>query len=416
MINSLIADYNNLVLQRMKAVHNSNDQNSSTAQLDKELKELKTNILFSVASAKKGVQISLNDIVAKDNQFKSKVKNLPSQIRESRSIERQQKTKETLYLFLLQKQEELAVSLASETLPVKTIDRANASSIPVSPRRGIIMLLSLIIGGLIPIIYLYLKDLFNNKLENKEELKKKVSAPLLGFISQYSGAEKVVVRENSFSAVAEQFRLVRANLQFLLGAKKQSSVILVTSSISGEGKSFFAINLAMSLVLTKKKTILLDLDIRNPQLSNYLDIHNKSGISIFLSDESSKVTDIIYKSSTTNGLDIIPCGPIPPNPSELLMSERLELLFEELKKSYDYIIVDSAPVGIVSDTFIINKNVDVSVFVVREKYTPKDILPAVSELYEQKKLNNLSLVLNGIDERNANNYGKYYKAYNRRGK
>ncbi|MDR2854272.1 MAG: polysaccharide biosynthesis tyrosine autokinase [Prevotellaceae bacterium] len=409
-LNALIKEYNDILLQQMKLPRAANDKNSATSQYDQQLKLLRSNILSSVSGVKKGIQISLNEVAAKDNQFKSKIQNVPTQTREIRVLSRQQDIKETLYLFLLQKQEEMELSLASTLPAAKSLDYANTSPIPVSPRVMFLMLVALIAGMSFPMMFLYLKELFYNKVQDKDELKKKVPAPLLGSINQCAGTEKLVVRENARSAIAEQFRLLRANLQFLLGAKeKQSTVLCVTSTTAGEGKTFVAINTAMALALTKKKTVLLDLDIRNPKLSHYLNIPNANGVSSFLAAENRKIEDSIYRTPSTGELDIIPCGTVPSNPAELLTSEQLDTLFEQLRKKYDYIVVDTAPVGIVADALVINKNADVNIYVVRAKYTSKDALTAVKELYESKKLNNLALVLNGADERNTRGYEKYYK-------
>ncbi|MCL1868442.1 MAG: polysaccharide biosynthesis tyrosine autokinase [Paludibacter sp.] len=411
-LNLMIKNYNDIALERMKLVRSTNENNPAVISKNQELQALKNNILASIASTKKGVEISLNDVISKDNLFKSKIKNVPTQERQYREIERQQRIKETLYMFLLEKQEEMVLSLASTTPSAKTLDKAAPSAVPIAPRRIVILFVALIIGALIPILILYIQNLLNNKLTGKDELKKALDIPLLGTIANTEKTENVVVCANVISPIAEQFRLVRTNLQFIFMGKPTPNVILVTSSISGEGKSFCAINLAMSLALTKKKTILLGMDIRNPKLNEYLEIGQKVvGISTFLSDETCKLDDITYCPKATPELHVIPCGTVPPNPAELLMSERTTELFEKLKQQYDYIIVDSAPVEIVSDTFILNKNIDITVYVVRSKCTPKDMLGNIRELYENKKLNNMALLLNGGTDADSHNYGKYYKTH-----
>jgi capsular exopolysaccharide synthesis family protein len=411
-LNLMIKNYNDLALDRMRLVRSTNENNPAVIAKNQELQALKNNILASIASTKKGIEISLNDVISKDNLFKAKIKNVPTQERQYREIERQQKIKETLYMFLLEKQEEMELSLASTTPSAKTLDKAAPLAAPVAPRKMIILLVALMIGALIPVLILYIQNLLNNKLTGKDELKKSLDIPLLGTVANTPKTENVVVRANVISPIAEQFRLARTNLQFILMGKPTPNVILVTSSVSGEGKSFCAINLAMSLALTKKRTILLGMDIRNPKLNEYLEIgHKVNGLSNFLSDEICKIEDITYCPKCTPELHVIPCGTVPPNPAELLMSERTTELFEQLRRQYDYIIVDSAPVGIVSDTFIINKNVDITVYVVRNKYTPKDMLGNIAELYETKKLNNMALLLNGDTDLDSYNYGKYYKTH-----
>ena len=411
-LNLMIKNYNDVALERMKLVRSTNENNPAVISKNMELQALRSNILSSIASTKKGIEISLNDVVAKDNLFKSKIKNVPTQARQYREIARQQKIKETLYLFLLEKQEEMALSLASTVPSAKTLDKASPSAAPVAPRRMVILFIALIIGAIIPIIILYIQNLLNNKLTGKDELKKALNIPLLGSIAEHQKTDNVVVRANEISPIAEQFRLIRTNLQFILMGKPTPNVILVTSSVSGEGKSFCAINLAMSLVLTKKKTILLGMDIRNPKLNEYLDLGQKiTGLTTFLADETCKIDNITYCPKNAPELHVIPCGTVPPNPAELLMSERTNELFETLKENYDYIVVDSAPVGVVSDTFIINKFIDMTVYVLRTKYTPKATLDNVRELYESKKLNNMALMLNGDTQLDVYNYGKYYKQH-----
>lgn len=409
-LNLFIKEYNDVALERMKLLGSTKENNPAITDKNQKLQALKANILSSIETTKKGIEISLNDVVSKDNLFKSKIKNIPTQARQYREIERQQKIKETLYLFLLEKQEEMELSLASTVPSAKTLDKAVASSSPVSPRRLIILFVALIIGALIPILILYIQNLLNNKLTGKDELKKALKIPFLGGIAQTQKTENIVVHANEVSPIAEQFRLVRTNLQFILMNKPTPNVILLTSSISGEGKSFCAINLAMSLALTKKKTVLLGMDIRNPKLNEYLQIgQHVNGLSLFLSDDSCTLDDITYCPKHTPELNVIPCGAIPPNPAELLMGERTAKFFEQLRQKYDYIIVDSAPVGIVSDTFIINEYVDMTVFVVRTKYTQKDMLANIREMYESNKLNNMALLLNGDTNADSYNYGKYYK-------
>lgn len=409
-LNLFIKEYNDIALERMRLLRTTKENNPTIIAQNQKLQALKGNILSSIANTKKGIEISLNDVIIKDNLYKSKIKNIPTQARQYRGIERQQKIKETLYLFLLEKQEEMELSLASTVPSAKTLDKAAPLSSPIAPRRLVILFVALMIGALIPIIILYIQNLLNNKLTSKDELKKTLNIPFLGSIAQTQKAENIVVQANEITPIAEHFRLIRTNLQFILMSKPTPNVILVTSSISGEGKSFCAINLAMSLALTKKKTVLLGMDIRNPKLNEYLQIGQRlTGLSSFLSDESCKLEDITYCPKLTPEMHVIPCGTIPPNPAELLIGERTGKLFEQLRQQYDYIIIDSAPVGIVSDTFLINKYVDITVFVVRTKYTPKDTLANVREIYESKKLNNMALLLNSDTKADAYNYGKYYK-------
>jgi capsular exopolysaccharide synthesis family protein len=410
-LQKLIQEYNTALINRIRMLRTTNERNPIILQTEQELTIIRENILASIASSKEGIAISLREVVLKDNQFEEKLKNIPTQEREFVEIKRQQKIKEELFLFLLQKQEETALTLASAAPSAKTIDPANASTTPVSPKQSILLLVGLVIGIMIPVVIIYLLDFFNNKIENKNELKA-VKVPFLGSIAQVTGSDnRVVVREGVTSPVAEMFRLIRTNLRFMLGSK-ENSVILVTSSISGEGKSFVTLNLALSFALMKKKTIVVGLDIRSPKLAEYLEVpreKREKGSTLYLADETVNLDSIIQPSPFSPFLTIVPAGPIPPNPSELLMLPRLEQLFEELKKEYDYIIVDSAPVAIVSDTYLLNRITDATIYVVRENYTPKDLLPFVNEVYEKQRLNNIAMVLNGSKEKASYGYGSYLK-------
>jgi capsular exopolysaccharide synthesis family protein len=214
----------------------------------------------------------------------------------------------------------------------------------------------------------------------------------------------VVVREGKTTPIVEMFRMIRTNLQFMIGGTK-SPVILVTSSVGGEGKSFTAINLASSFALFNKKVVLIGLDIRKPILGDYMHIEKNKGVSLYLSDPNYKLNDIIISSGIHSSLKVIPAGPVPPNPAELLMSNRLEELISELKKEFDYIIIDSAPVGVVSDTFLINRVVDLSIYVSRQNYTPKDMIETINDIHNNQRLTNMGLVLNGVEEMAG--YGYY---------
>lgn len=408
---NLVKDYNELVLERMKLIRTTNGSNPVITQLNQQLDVLRKNVLMSIGNMKQTIKISLNDAIAKENSFKSKIREIPTQERQYMEIKRQQEIKEELFLFLLQKQEETALTLASTTPSAKTLDKAYASPIPVSPKKSMILLFALIIGAILPIIVIYIIDIFDNKINDRAELKKILLAPYLGSIGLYKGTGKIVIEDKITTPVAEMFRQVRSNLQFMLSGNKEASVILVTSTISGEGKSFVSINLAASLALTKKKTVLVGLDIRSPKLRIYLDIPYQNGLTIYLSDDKCELDEITYKLNGNIDLDVIPTGPIPPNPSELLMSDRLGVLFEQLREKYDYIIVDSAPVGIISDTYTVNKYVDTTVFVVREKYTSKEVIDNLNEIYETKRLNNVAVVYNGTEDlAYGYGYGNYFKS------
>jgi len=399
-----ISNYNAALLERMKLMRTTNDQNPVLTQIDQQIKAIRSTIIASVTSVKDGLNIAKRDLLGKESQFNSKINQVPTQERKYIAIKRQQEIKQNLYLFLLQKREENALTLASAIPNAKTIDAAYSSVAPSSPKMMILFAVILLIALFIPIGIIYVMDMMNNKITNKKELLKLVKAPYLGSIGINKDSDRVVVREGRITPIVEMFRMIRTNLQFMIGGTK-SPVILITSSIGGEGKSFTAINLAMSFALLNKKVILIGLDIRKPMLGDYMHLAKTKGVSLYLSDPNYKISDITIPSGIHPSLHVIPAGPIPPNPAELIMSNRLEDLITELKKEYDYIIIDSAPVAVVSDTYLINRIVDLSIYVTRQNYTPKDVTEMINDIHDNSKLNNIGLILNGVDD--ISGYGYY---------
>ncbi len=416
----VIQTYNLAVLERMKLVRSSNKINPALVDLEEQINAMRANILSTLNSVKGGLNISRNDVLQKEGEFKSRIKAVPTQERQFLEIKRQQEITQNLYVFLYQKRIENALKLASTASAARTIDKAYASLIPVAPKKAIVLLVGLILGLLIPFLIIYLRDLINNKIEDPKEFKKVIKAPYLGNVCISRETERVVVQEGKVTPIVEMFRLIRTNLQFMTASKK-SPAILVTSTISGEGKSFISINIAMSFALMKKKVVLVGMDIRNPMLGEYLHIPKTLGLTVYLSDNSYAVKDILVPSGFHKYLDVIPAGPIPPNPSELLLSTRLEELIAQLKQSYDYIIIDSAPIGIVSDTYLLNRIVDNSVFVARQDYSSQDSIHLINEIYNENKLTDMGVVLNGTSATANYGYGygygygtNYQKKQNRR--
>lgn len=403
----MVYEYNEAVMMRIKLERTSLPTNPSLQMSKQQIDALRASILESVASMKQSLQITRSGLKKKDELYFSKIENIPTYEREFTEIVRQQKLKNALYMFLMEKREENAMTLASAVPSAKILDQPNASILPVSPKRMIILGFALIFGLALPFFVLHIYDLINNKITDKRELLKLIDAPYLGSIMNVKDQEKIQVREGVTTPIVELFRLIRTNLQFMVGAKK-SPVILVTSSIGGEGKSFISINLAMTFALVHKKVVLVGLDIRKPMLTEYMHIAKNSGVSMYLADESYKVSDVLLPSGIHPSLFVVPAGPVPPNPGELLMSERLDQLFVELKKEFDIIIVDSAPIGKVSDTYLLNRVVDNTVYISRQEYTPRDVTELINDIYENKKLNNMGVVLNGVNHSSSSGYGYGY--------
>jgi capsular exopolysaccharide synthesis family protein len=406
-LNALLPHYNENILMKIKLERTALPDNPTLTITKIRIDEYRKNILNTINSVRQSLKITLNGIKEKDDVFVSKIKGIPTNEREFHEINRQQYLKHSLYMFLMQKKEENAMTLASAVPTAKILSKPTSSILPSSPKSIVILGLAFVFGLAFPIFLIHILDLINNKISDKRELIKLVDAPYLGSIMTVKDDDKIQVREGVTTPIVELFRLIRTNLQFMLSGKK-SPVILVTSSIGGEGKSFTSINLAMSFALMQQKVVLVGLDIRKPMLGEYLHISKSKGVSLYLSDKNYKLSDVILPSGFHPSLSVIPAGPIPPNPGELLMSERLDEMFAELKKEFDYIIVDSAPIGKVSDTYLLNRIVDNTVYVTRQNFTPREVTELINDIYEHKKLKNIGVVLNGVSHSASSGYGYGY--------
>jgi capsular exopolysaccharide synthesis family protein len=340
----------------------------------------------------------------------SKIKAIPRQEREYVEIRRQQEIKATLYSFLLQKREETGLSLASTTPKAKIIDDPMPGLLPVSPQKKLFLLIFLCLGIGIPFVYLYLRKLLKTEINSSEELKALSEVEIIGEICKNTAGEKIVVQSGKTNPSIELFRLLRTNLLFLLSSPDKK-VILLTSNISGEGKTYISLNLATSLALLDKKVLLVGLDIRNPQIENYLGAASTVGITNYISDTGIKTSAIIQRTDIHPNLDVIYAGPVPPNPNELLMNSRLDDLFLELRNIYDYIILDTAPIGLVSDTFLLDRVADACLYIVKIGLTHKGSIKYLNTIHKQKKLKNLYAIANGVDIHVTNRHGYGYGGY-----
>jgi capsular exopolysaccharide synthesis family protein len=409
-LKSLIQDYNETLLERMRLYRSTNEQNPVISQLENTLAALRSSIFASINSILHGLAIAQNDLRKRESQFTAKIQGIPTQEREYIELKRRQEVTQALYIFLLQRKKENEMRLATSTSSIKLLDAAYASLYPVAPKRKIILLAAFIFGLIIPIVIIYLLDLFRNKIQDKAELQQLVRVPIIGSVGQIKSLSPIVEKAGKTSPIIEMFRQIRTNLQFMI-AGKEKPVILVTSSIAGEGKSFISINLALSLTLMKKKVALIGLDVRNPMLGHYFNIpQDNKGMTVFLSNPDIKLKDLIYEYPANTNLHIIKAGPVPPNPTELLMSDRLDEAIQELKLSYDCIIIDSAPLGIVPDTYQLSRVADNTVYVVRQDHTPRECAEFINETYKENKLKNMSIIFNGADMNvSYGAYGSYGK-------
>lgn len=400
-----IRGYNSVVLERNHLLQNSTEQNPVVISKNEDLALLRKNVEISIRNARKDISLRKKNWAGLEGEMQSKLSEMPRQEREYLEIERQRKVKSDLYVFLLTKMEETQLTLASTTPRAKVIDGAYNIWKPVSPRKMVTLGIALLFALMIPVLIIYILEIFKTKIASKEELIEATSVPVLGEISLDRNANNVAVAEGVTTSTAELFRLVRTNLQFLM--KKGDQVILVTSSVSGEGKSFFTVNLALSFSLIKnKKVVLVGLDIRNPKLSEYLSIDRKDGMTLYLASDNMKPEDIIiHRPDLHPNVYVIPAGPIPPNPSELLLNDRLEEMFDYLRANFDYIIVDTAPVGMVSDTFSLDRISDTTVYLFRANYTNKSYLKFAEAIVDEQKLKKMSIVINGTTTKAAYGYG-----------
>lgn len=413
----LIAQYNALVLERNRLLRTSSETNPVVRRLDSNLQDMRAGITTSIASVRKGLLITKADLERQASKYAGRVSNAPAQERRFVSIQRQQEIKAGLYLMLLQKREENNIALATTANNAKIIDDALADDAPVSPQSRQIYLMALAIGLAIPVAVIYLLSLLNYRIEGRADVEKLTRLPIIGDVPLTEPGEGdsdgIAVREGENDIMAETFRSLRTNLLFILG-DPDKKVILVTSTMSGEGKTFIASNLAASLSLLGKRVIIIGMDIRKPGLNKVFHISNKDrGITQYLSaPHSTDLRSLIQASNVSANLSVLPGGAIPPNPTELVARHSLEDAIEQLKKDYDYIVLDTAPIGMVTDTQLIARVADASVYVCRADYTSKNDYCLINELHANKRLPNLCTVINGLDM-TKKKYGYYYGKYGR---
>jgi len=410
---SLIQKYNDLILEKKNETGGLLANHPKLIVYNNQLALVRADLLRGLDISEGSVQKTIDELQRQDNMNMGRARDLTTQERESRDLLRQSTLKETLFTYLLQKREDTELALVTATPNAKVIDPAAVDYTPVKPKKMIILLAALIIGAILPVIVIYIKDLFDNKIHTKDDVTRVISAPFLGIIPVSKEGDPFPVLK-ARSSITERFRTVISNLEFIVGSERRK-IISVTSYTSGDGKSFFARNLAMSLATLGKKTLLIDLDLRKSVLIKTLGMSNTDkGSALFLSDPAIQVNEIIDASHTFHrNLDIIPVHIFPPNPAELLSSQRLEQLFQTIGRDYEYIIVDTAPVGLVADVFNINAYSLATIFLLRSDFSMKKILPEIQELYREKRLNNLSVVLNAVSDENiyGYGYGHYYGNY-----
>lgn len=415
-VNQQIGDYNNLVLERNRILEGSTEKNPVVVRLNSQIDQIKGNISMSLQRMRSNLQISQDDLNRQSSSIGSRILAVPSQEREYRGIERQQNIKETLYLFLLQKREENSLSLAVTAPKAKIVDMAYSSGEIISP--GLIKVLfgSFAIGFFIPFSFIYVKDIMNNKVRSKTDIESLVKdCTFLGELPKVRKKAEFLISQNDRSMISESFRILITNLQYLLvnaTSKDRGIKILVTSTVKGEGKTFTSINLGITLANTGKKVLIVGADLRNPKLQEFLpDNETFLGVSDYLVSDTICLAQLIKSTSFHQKLKILPSGTIPPNPSELLRQDKMEEMFQNLEEFYDYIIVDSAPSLLVTDTFIISRFMDLTLYVVRAGYTEKRLIQFAADASKSGSLPKLSFVLNSVEISNLGYGNKYGYGY-----
>ncbi|MEL0650356.1 polysaccharide biosynthesis tyrosine autokinase [Algibacter sp. TI.3.09] len=418
-ISALSGQYNALLSQRENKLKSAGAKNSIVQQLDQSISNVKNNLSQNINATTRTLNIQLNSLQNQYQKVNSKISSVPGQENKLKSIERSQGIKESIYLYLLQKKEEAIISQTVTSSNVKVIDPAYSYG-QVSPKGSILYMGALFLGFLIPFGFIYAKDLLDTKIHNREDLHKEIdNMSILGEVPRIAKSDKHLVERNDRSILSESFRIIRTNFDFVSrgrNVEKYNNVIFVTSTINGEGKSFFSMNMALTLASTNKKVLLIGADIRNPQIFSAIrsvedKVTAQAGLTDYIADKSINLNSIISEHTVNDiKVDILFSGKIPPNPAELLMSDRLEELFDTVAADYDYVMVDTAPSMLVTDTLLISKYAGHTFYVTRAGYTEKEILNFTKEIHADNKLNGMMLVVNDVDQSNFG-YGARYGYY-----
>ena len=388
-------EYNQLLIERKRLSKSMTEDNPVLIKLNEQISGLHKNIVSFINSVQQGLNIQRRDALKQANLYGIRISNIPTQEKEFKGISRDQQLKTSLFLTLLQMREENALLLAAMSNNAKVLDEPMLEG-KVAPRSMIVLLIALLLGVLIPSGIISLIDMLQYKIQNRADVDRITQVPILAEIPHYKGEGSIAVKENETKEIDEAFRLARTNLMLNLDPKNK--VVIFTSTVSGEGKTFIAINTAVSMALLNKKVLLVGIDLRIPRIKEYMNLKTDDGLTLFLSGFESKIDNLIVPSVIHPNLDVLPAGPIPPNPAELLTRSTLDNLFATLREKYDYIFIDSAPSAQVTDTLIINRVSDATVYVCRANYSSKANIRFANELMQKGKLNNMLLVINEVSE------------------
>lgn len=396
-VQSQIENYNELMLQRNRLAGNSGENSPVVQNMDKNLNAMRSTIAGSIDNYVRTIRLRLSNARQVENKVNQNIESVPQQEKYALDVMRQQSIKETLYTYLLQKREETAMQLAITEANIRVIEAPFGSRAPIAPKRMSFFMIAFTIGFIIPFAYFFLREMWNTGVRGRKDIENATTLPVLGEIParrEEKTDEEIVVSEKKNDRITESFRLLRSNLSFM---NKDAQVLTFTSTMAGEGKSFVSRNFAVMLAAAGKKVILVDTDIRKRTQSKLLGNKRSEGVSTYLSGNSTDIDALIVRGHIAN-VDFLPAGSIPPNPAELLMSERLEKLIDELKSRYDYVILDNVPALVVADAAIVNRVTDVTIYVIRDGVLDRRYLPELEILHQEGKFRNMCVVLNDVQD------------------
>jgi len=404
-----IDGHNKLVMDRSRLMLASGKENPRIINLNNQIQAYRESIRESLKNEVKSLEFKYKEINNRVESLQAKISSVPRKEREFRELERQRQIKETLYLYLLQKREETSIALAVPLSNTDVIDSAFSTGSIITPNKKLVLAIALILGFVLPISGIHLVSLFNTRIRTTKEIEL-LQIPIIGEIPHVNSKEKLIFRNSEDRAALEAFRSFRTNLSFILDPNENTGkTIAITSSIAKEGKTFVSINLAAALAYTGKKVLICGVDLRTPKLLNYLGMNENKGLSNYLKGEISIIEDVIFPVPGVENLFVLSSGEIPPNPSELLMKNRSSELFNDLKSKFDYIVIDTAPVGLVADALLLSEFTDVLIYLIRSHFTDKRLLSIPEDLYKDKRFKNLALLLNEAELRSE--YGYTYGYY-----
>ena len=412
-LNQLVDEYNKTQIVRQQWLDaNVPADNPSVKEVENQLEKLRTSIQENLKNIRSSINSTINTVRGKSQQSQTQLRALPEKVKEQVQILRVVDGLQGLYKFLQEEREKQAITKSANVANSEIINLALSSSVPVKPNRKVIQILAILLGLGLPILFIFIAEIINDKVSTRFDIEKLTSAPILGEIGHSYSNSVLVVNKTTRSMVAEQFRIIRSNLQYVLN-KKEKSTILVTSSFSGEGKSYVSTNMGAVLALAGKKTVILEFDIRKPKILSGLGMAKGPGITNYLIGKA-ELKDIIKPLPEHENLFILGCGPIPPNPAELLLDQKVEDMFAWLKENFDVVLVDTAPVGMVSDAMTLSKFADSTLYLVRQGHTFKKQVALIDEFYKENKLPKLSIIINDVKVKAGYGYygyGRYGYGY-----